>query len=698
MIIAMTAITPETDEDEREAILAAMNGNKNLETLIYETLPDEQEYYVLERAFWDEWCTALAITNDGKYSIKKEHKATIENRSLMEDMHEFRMKDLTYKQDFVLLPKYVYHPLSKWYNCDQEITRAVIQYRRERRMTESQTMASSIQSASKRFLLSSQKFYNPKEGQFEEELVHKQGEFVYELEIYPIILYLAQVTEQGEKPHFKAVVNGHVDFTYLRKVAKTDSLPFEELQVSRKTSLEQVLTIAATTFQNNIKRGRLLIEDQVVYGTTLYQTLEEFGLRQGQLVYAEFSNSSNEFPTDLVREKLQQKALKKKPSSTPGGLTEAGATVGLQNLGNTCYMNSALQVIANLKMVHEYFIVRRLQEKQTNMRNPLGFQGALVNAFSLLLERMWHSPSPVVPRNFKQVLSKCCEQFVGFEQQDSQEYISFLIDALHEELNLRMKKPYIQNPESKNRDLNELGLEQWSNSLLRNWSIIYFLFYGQMRSQISCMQCRASSTTYDIFSNVALSLPEPTQQTVSIIVYRVNNRIKDILHDKVVKDDQGRVTLQGFKRIDSDDQSERRLSQFTLGTSGFSNAGALQRMHSSQSNRSNQHMQQFVESYNYMNNDQPMRIMIKVDNEIKIADLITKITQIRELNIELPMTKTELVVFQMTNRSNLRGIMNPDMKLSQYNLQGQDIMAAEILTRAGREAIKKFYMDNKAFL
>jgi len=41
MMIAMTAITPETDEDEREAILAAMNGNKNLETLIYETLPDE---------------------------------------------------------------------------------------------------------------------------------------------------------------------------------------------------------------------------------------------------------------------------------------------------------------------------------------------------------------------------------------------------------------------------------------------------------------------------------------------------------------------------------------------------------------------------------------------------------------------------------------------------------------------------------
>jgi len=77
--------------------------------------------------------------------------------------------------------------------------------------------------------MSSQKFYNPNEGQFEEELVHKKGEFVYELEIYPVMFYLAMVTEKGEKLHKKAVKNGIVDFNYLRKVAKTDNLPFEEL-------------------------------------------------------------------------------------------------------------------------------------------------------------------------------------------------------------------------------------------------------------------------------------------------------------------------------------------------------------------------------------------------------------------------------------------------------------------------------------
>ena len=196
MMIAMTAVTPETDEEERAAILAALNGHRNLETFIYETLPEEQEYYVIEKDFWDQWCTALAINSEGMYSIKKEHKVFIDNKSLMEEMHSFRMKDLTYKQDFVLLPKYVFYPLSKWYSCDKEITRSVIQFRRERKLGGNfgdMNSASLVQMNSlnvsrmdsHRFMMSSQKFWNPKEGQFEEELVHKKGEFVYELEINP---------------------------------------------------------------------------------------------------------------------------------------------------------------------------------------------------------------------------------------------------------------------------------------------------------------------------------------------------------------------------------------------------------------------------------------------------------------------------------------------------------------------------------
>ncbi len=65
-----------------------------------------------------------------------------------------------------------------------------------------------------------------------------------------------------------------------------------------------------------------------------------------------------------------------------------------------------------------------------------------------------------------------------------------------------------------------------------------------------------------------------------------------------------------------------------------------------------------------MNNDQPMRVVLKVDNDILISDLILKISQIRELNIELPMRKTEMIIYKVSEKSNINSLLYPTMKLS----------------------------------
>jgi ubiquitin C-terminal hydrolase len=65
-----------------------------------------------------------------------------------------------------------------------------------------------------------------------------------------------------------------------------------------------------------------------------------------------------------------------------------------------------------------------------------------------------------------------------------------------------------------------------------------------MRSSLTCKTCKLESTTFDTFSHLPISLPEPTQQTLSIIIYRIPNRIKDILNNRTVRDEAGNLTLQ----------------------------------------------------------------------------------------------------------------------------------------------------------
>ncbi len=85
-------------------------------------------------------------------------------------------------------------------------------------------------------------------------------------------------------------------------------------------------------------------------------------------------------------------------------------------MGNTCYMNSALQVVANLKLFHEYFVQSGLYARQSNLKNPQGYSGDLVESFAQLINTMYDDKLEVaVPRDFKKVISQCSEQFMGYE-------------------------------------------------------------------------------------------------------------------------------------------------------------------------------------------------------------------------------------------------------------------------------------------
>lgn len=205
-------------------------------------------------------------------------------------------------------------------------------------------------------------------------------------------------------------------------------------------------------------------------------------------------------------------------SSRPMTRGDRGGLAGLQNLGNTCFMNSAIQCLVHTPPIFEYFLEDYSSE--INRQNPLGMHGELALAFGELLRKLWSSGrTPVAPRAFKTKLARFAPQFSGYNQHDSQELLAFLLDGLHEDLNRVKQKPYIETKDSDGRPDEEVAGEYWRYHKARNDSIIVDVCQGQYKSTLVCPVCNKISITFDPFMYLSLPLPSTATRTMTVTVF-----------------------------------------------------------------------------------------------------------------------------------------------------------------------------------
>lgn len=142
----------------------------------------------------------------------------------------------------------------------------------------------------------------------------------------------------------------------------------------------------------------------------------------------------------------------------------AQGLAGLRNLGNTCFMNSILQCLSNTRELRDYCLQRLYMR---DLGHTSSAHTALMEEFAKLIQTIWtSSPNDVVsPSEFKTQIQRYAPRFMGYNQQDAQEFLRFLLDGLHNEVNRVAARPKASPETLDHLPDEEKGRQMWRKYL-----------------------------------------------------------------------------------------------------------------------------------------------------------------------------------------------------------------------------------------
>ncbi|NWI15419.1 UP44A hydrolase, partial [Crypturellus soui] len=250
--------------------------------------------------------------------------------------------------------------------------------------------------------------------------------------------------------------------------------------------------------------------------------------------------------------KISNSPIKRRPTVTPG-------VTGLRNLGNTCYMNSILQVLSHLHIFRECFLKLDLSQTQellaaaangktrcsskqpsasasalhvndnyekvkrssSSVRRPSlssGLSGgasksrnmeliqprepsskhiSLCHELHTLFQVMWSGKWALVsPFAMLHSVWRLIPAFRGYAQQDAQEFLCELLDKVQQELETTGTRYPALIPASQRKLIKQV------------LNVVNTIFHGQLLSQVTCLACDNKSNTVEPFWDLSLEFPE----------------------------------------------------------------------------------------------------------------------------------------------------------------------------------------------
>lgn len=185
---------------------------------------------------------------------------------------------------------------------------------------------------------------------------------------------------------------------------------------------------------------------------------------------------------------------------------------GLTNFGVTCYMNSTIQCLSATIPLSRFFIDNRF--RYYVQKNWKGSQGVMPGLYANLTRSLWKNDVEVImPTSFRNFCGRLNREWAIDRQQDAKEFFDFVVDCLHEDLNINWQRTplrpltFSEEMQRERMPMTKVSRIEWDRYCHREESFISSLFAGQHASRLRCTTCRQTSTTYEAFYSISVEIP-----------------------------------------------------------------------------------------------------------------------------------------------------------------------------------------------
>ena len=188
---------------------------------------------------------------------------------------------------------------------------------------------------------------------------------------------------------------------------------------------------------------------------------------------------------------------------------------GFTNLGNTCYMNSALQCLSHLELLNPNCKDLISDCKKRSSSNSI----ELMDQWISLQANMWNDGGNGVVNTMgilREFIKRCRNDniyFESFQQNDCGDFINTFLDLLHNSIKRKVTVEIIGKPKNKYDQLKIKSIHSWKSFFEDSYSHIIKNFYSELLSVTCCSKCKYMTTNHEPIMNITLTL-KPTYDTI----------------------------------------------------------------------------------------------------------------------------------------------------------------------------------------